>query len=231
MDVCIELARDFGGWLAERFTLPVYLYARAATRPDRRVLADIRQTRLRGPVDGPGRRPRRPRLRPPTLASHGRSHGRRRATVPHRLEHPARHPGPGSRASDRIAHPGARWRSARGPGTRHPARVAGLRPGVHEPAGPRANTHVARARRGSGSGRRRRCCHPRLRAHRPGTHQRVPGHGRSHRRATRRSQPGSGSSRPLRSGWASAAPRATWRSSCDWTPTSRGNGLGQTETA
>ena len=48
MDVCIELARDFGAWLADRYTLPVYLYARAATRPDRRVLADIRRPGFEG---------------------------------------------------------------------------------------------------------------------------------------------------------------------------------------
>lgn len=48
MDVCIELARAFGSWLADRYTLPVFLYARAAARPDRRVLADIRRPGLEG---------------------------------------------------------------------------------------------------------------------------------------------------------------------------------------
>jgi glutamate formiminotransferase len=46
--VCIELARDFGSWLADRYTLPVFLYARAAARPDRRVLADIRRPGFEG---------------------------------------------------------------------------------------------------------------------------------------------------------------------------------------
>lgn len=61
MDDCVALARSFGARIAERFELPVYLYARAATRPDREKLADVR----RGQYEGlkaeigadPGRRP------------------------------------------------------------------------------------------------------------------------------------------------------------------------------
>ena len=48
MDTCIGLARDFGAWLAARFEVPVFLYARAATRPDRQVLADIRRPGFEG---------------------------------------------------------------------------------------------------------------------------------------------------------------------------------------
>jgi glutamate formiminotransferase / 5-formyltetrahydrofolate cyclo-ligase len=40
---CVELARSFGRRVADRFDLPVYLYARAATRPDRVRLADVRR--------------------------------------------------------------------------------------------------------------------------------------------------------------------------------------------
>ena len=40
---CVGLAREFGARVAERFDLPVYLYARAATRPDRIRLADVRR--------------------------------------------------------------------------------------------------------------------------------------------------------------------------------------------
>jgi glutamate formiminotransferase len=39
----VELARSFGRRIADRFELPVYLYARAATRPDRVRLADVRR--------------------------------------------------------------------------------------------------------------------------------------------------------------------------------------------
>lgn len=43
IDDCIALARSFGARVAERFGIPVYLYARAATRPDRVRLADVRR--------------------------------------------------------------------------------------------------------------------------------------------------------------------------------------------
>jgi glutamate formiminotransferase len=45
---CVDLARSFGAALAERHDLPVFLYAEAATRPDRRVLADIRRPQFEG---------------------------------------------------------------------------------------------------------------------------------------------------------------------------------------
>jgi len=48
LDECVALARDFGRRLAERFELPVYLYARAALRADREVLADIRRPQFEG---------------------------------------------------------------------------------------------------------------------------------------------------------------------------------------
>lgn len=43
LDACVVLARGFGLHIAERFGIPVYLYARAATRPDRVRLADVRR--------------------------------------------------------------------------------------------------------------------------------------------------------------------------------------------
>ena len=43
MDDAIALARRFGARVADRFGIPVYLYARAATRPDRVRLADVRR--------------------------------------------------------------------------------------------------------------------------------------------------------------------------------------------
>ncbi len=43
LDACVVLARSFGLRVAERFDIPVYLYARAATRPDRVRLADVRR--------------------------------------------------------------------------------------------------------------------------------------------------------------------------------------------
>jgi glutamate formiminotransferase len=48
MEDCAALARRFGAHVAERFDLPVYLYAAAASRPERRVLADIRRPQFEG---------------------------------------------------------------------------------------------------------------------------------------------------------------------------------------
>ncbi len=48
MEQCVEGARRFAATLAERFDLPVFLYAEAALRPDRRVLADIRRPGFEG---------------------------------------------------------------------------------------------------------------------------------------------------------------------------------------
>ena len=48
MDDCIELARAFGERIATRFDLPVFLYANAATRPERVKLADVRRGQYEG---------------------------------------------------------------------------------------------------------------------------------------------------------------------------------------
>jgi glutamate formiminotransferase / 5-formyltetrahydrofolate cyclo-ligase len=60
MDDCIDLARSFGRRIAERFGLPVYLYANAATRTDRIKLADVRRGQfeaLKREMAMPGREP------------------------------------------------------------------------------------------------------------------------------------------------------------------------------
>lgn len=48
MDECVTIARAFGARIADRFALPVFLYAQAATRPERRILADIRRPQVEG---------------------------------------------------------------------------------------------------------------------------------------------------------------------------------------
>ncbi len=48
IEACVELARAFGARVADRFDLPVYLYARAATRADRVKLADVRRGQYEG---------------------------------------------------------------------------------------------------------------------------------------------------------------------------------------
>jgi glutamate formiminotransferase len=60
LDECIELARRFGKRIAERFELPVYLYAAAATRSDRVKLADVRRGQyegLKAEIGNAGREP------------------------------------------------------------------------------------------------------------------------------------------------------------------------------
>jgi len=48
MDQCVTGAREFAARIAERFELPVYLYARAAQVPEREVLADVRRPGFEG---------------------------------------------------------------------------------------------------------------------------------------------------------------------------------------
>jgi glutamate formiminotransferase len=48
MSGCVALAHAFAARIAERFDLPVYLYGEAATRPERRVLSDIRKPQFEG---------------------------------------------------------------------------------------------------------------------------------------------------------------------------------------
>ena len=42
MDECVDVARALGRRLADELQIPVYFYEHAATRDDRRSLADIR---------------------------------------------------------------------------------------------------------------------------------------------------------------------------------------------
>jgi glutamate formiminotransferase/formiminotetrahydrofolate cyclodeaminase len=48
MDDCIALARELGARAANELGIPVYLYERAATRPDRENLADVRRGEFEG---------------------------------------------------------------------------------------------------------------------------------------------------------------------------------------
>jgi glutamate formiminotransferase len=48
MDEAVELARAFGRRIADRFDLPVFLYANAATRDERVKLADVRRGQYEG---------------------------------------------------------------------------------------------------------------------------------------------------------------------------------------
>ena len=67
IDDCIELARAFGARIAEQFDLPVYLYARAASRGDREKLADVRRGGYEGLKVEIGQRGREPDFGPSRL--------------------------------------------------------------------------------------------------------------------------------------------------------------------
>jgi glutamate formiminotransferase/formiminotetrahydrofolate cyclodeaminase len=57
MDECVQIAREFAAQYAETFKVPVYLYEAAATRPDRRNLADIRKGEFEGLREEIGKNP------------------------------------------------------------------------------------------------------------------------------------------------------------------------------
>jgi len=64
MDETVDIARDFGARIAERFDLPVYLYAQAARRSDRVQLADVRRGQYEGLKAEIGQHGREPDLGP-----------------------------------------------------------------------------------------------------------------------------------------------------------------------
>lgn len=59
MEECVQLAKDFAEEYASRFNVPVYLYEAAATRPERRDLADVRKGEFEGLRNRIGRDPER----------------------------------------------------------------------------------------------------------------------------------------------------------------------------
>ena len=67
IDACVDLAREFGQRLATRFEIPVYLYAKAATRPEREKLADVRRGQYEGLRAEIGQRGREPDFGPARL--------------------------------------------------------------------------------------------------------------------------------------------------------------------
>ena len=67
MDETVELARAFATRIAERFDLPVYLYAEAALRSDRVKLADVRRGQYEGLKTEIGHHGREPDVGPPRM--------------------------------------------------------------------------------------------------------------------------------------------------------------------
>lgn len=48
MELCVDLAHQFGRRLAEFFAIPVYFYGEAALQPERRTLAEVRRGQFEG---------------------------------------------------------------------------------------------------------------------------------------------------------------------------------------
>ncbi len=67
LDECVEMARAFGKRIADRYDLPVYLYAAAAARTDRVKLADVRRGQYEGLKEEIDQTGRRPDFGPPTM--------------------------------------------------------------------------------------------------------------------------------------------------------------------
>ena len=64
MDDCVELANRFAEGVAQRYDIPVFLYANAARRSDRVRLADVRRGQYEGLRDEIGSRGREPDFGP-----------------------------------------------------------------------------------------------------------------------------------------------------------------------
>jgi glutamate formiminotransferase len=69
MEDCIALARALGERVGGELQIPVYLYERAATRPDRENLADVRRGEFEGLRDELGRNPRGAPTSAPTAST------------------------------------------------------------------------------------------------------------------------------------------------------------------
>jgi glutamate formiminotransferase len=57
MAECVQLTKEFANEFASRFKVPVFLYEQAATRPDRRNLADVRKGEFEGLREEIGKNP------------------------------------------------------------------------------------------------------------------------------------------------------------------------------
>jgi glutamate formiminotransferase len=71
MATCVDLARSVGRELADRFSLPVYLYGEAAVAPERRSLADVRKGEFEGLRDAVARGERLPDFGPHEIGRAG----------------------------------------------------------------------------------------------------------------------------------------------------------------
>lgn len=74
MEECVEMARRLGKRVGEELNIPVYLYEEAATRPERKNLADIRRGEYERIAEEIGKEPsREPDFGPAVMGSAGAS--------------------------------------------------------------------------------------------------------------------------------------------------------------
>src|SRR5207245_3978248 len=59
MEDCVRLAKEFGKELSEKYQVPVFLYEEAASKPERRNLADVRSGEFEGLREEIGKNPER----------------------------------------------------------------------------------------------------------------------------------------------------------------------------
>lgn len=71
LEACADLARELGGQIGKILNLPVYLYEAAASRPERRLLADVRRGEFEALVQEIGLPHRRPDFGPATVGPAG----------------------------------------------------------------------------------------------------------------------------------------------------------------
>ena len=131
LEDCVQMARELGQQVWQRYQIPVYFYEAAATRPERVNLENIRRGQfevIREEIANPGVPPsRRGRS---ALPSHGGRGSHRRAQIPGRLQRLSANHRRGDRQEDRQGGALLQRRIPRGEGHRAGGSRAGA--GLHE---------------------------------------------------------------------------------------------------
>ena len=153
MEDCIALARTLGERVGRELEIPVFLYERAATRPDRENLADVRRGEFEGLRDEIGTNAAaHAGLRPVARAPDRRRRRHRRAPVPRRVQ---RLPRPRVEHAGREGCREGRARLVGRPALREGTRLRGGRPGagLDEPRRHREDAAAPRVRHGEDGSR------------------------------------------------------------------------------
>ena len=198
----VELARRFGARVAERFDLPVYLYARAARRTDRVKLADVRRGQYEGLKAEIAQHGREPDLGPARMhpSAGAMAVGARPFLIAYNINLDTDDVELAKRIARRVRESGGGLPKVQANGFSSRAgarRSLGPRPGLDEP--PRLPRHARSGGSGRPSGPRRPRTAielARVGADRAGAARGVPGRRRSRRCAAGR--PGRGAARGRR---------------------------------